>query len=154
MRNSFYMKTFLALLVLVSLSCKSQQADSKMDKLATPIIETFFTKIATGEYDNALTNLLGGNPNITLNDSSVTDLRSKFELIHTSVGAFKSNSLIKKRTLNNSLSAYSYLAKYEKKFYRFLFIFYNNDSKTLIYKFSFDDNLDVELEESLKQYAF
>ena len=147
------MKALLVLLVLVSFSCSSQQANSKMDNVATPIIETFFTRIAKGEHGNAITNLMSGNPYINLNDSSVIDLKSKFEMIHSFVGAFKSKSLLKKRTLNESVSAYSYLVKYEKKFYRFFFMFYNNDNKTVIYKFSFDDNLDVELEESLKQYV-
>jgi len=124
-----------------------------MDKVAIPIIESFFTKVAKGESDNAITNLISGNPNIDLNDSSMIDLRNKFKIINHSVGAFRSKSLIKKRTLNEDISVYSYLAKYEMKFYRFWFMFYNNDSTISIYKFRFDDDLDVELEESLKQYT-
>lgn len=50
-------------------------------------------------------------------------------------------------------SIYSFLVKYEKKFYRFIFTFYNTGTKIKIYKFSYDDVLDLELEESLKLYT-
>jgi len=153
MRNIFTMKVIVILLVLFSFSCNSQQPASKMDKIAAPIIEAFFAKVASGESDNAIATLLSGNPNIDQNDSSVIDLRNKFDIISNAVGEFRGKSLIKKRSLNEEVSVYSYLAKYEKKFYRFWFMFYNNGSKITIYKFRFDDDLDAELEESLKLYT-
>ena len=153
MRNILAVKIIVTLLVLFSFSCNSQQPASKMDKIAIPIIEAFFAKVARGESDNAIATLLSGNPNIDQNDSSVIDLRNKFDIISNAVGDFRGKSLIKKRSLNEEVSVYSYLAKYEKKFYRFWFMFYNNGSKIAIYKFRFDDDLDVELEESLKLYT-
>jgi hypothetical protein len=147
------MEVIFTLLVLFSLSCNSQPAISKMDKVALPIIDSFFAKVARGESDNAIATLLSGNPHIDPNDSSVIDLRNKFDIISNAVGDFRGKSLIKKRSLNEEVSVYSYLAKYEKKFYRFWFMFYNNGSKIAIYKFRFDDDLDAELEESLKLYT-
>jgi hypothetical protein len=67
-------------------------------------------------------------------------------------GAYRGKSLIKKKSINDDIAVYSYLAKYDKKFYRFLFVFYNNGIKTKIYKFLFDDTAELEIEESLKLY--
>jgi hypothetical protein len=39
------------------------------------------------------------------------------------------------------------------KIYRLTFSFYNNDLAVKIYKFSFDDVIDIEMEESLKLYV-
>jgi hypothetical protein len=60
---------------------------------------------------------------------------------------------LKKRFMNDDIGMYSYLAKYDKKFYRFVFMFYNNGKTVKLYKFLFDDNIDLELEESLKFYT-
>jgi len=67
-------------------------------------------------------------------------------------GPYRGESLLKKRTINDDIAVYSYLAKYDKKFYRFIFVFYNNGLKTRIYKFLFDDTAELEMEESLKLY--
>ncbi len=60
---------------------------------------------------------------------------------------------MKERFVRDDIGVYVYMVKYEKKFYRFTFMFYNNGISVRLYKFLFDDNIDIELEESLRFYA-
>jgi hypothetical protein len=85
-------------------------------------------------------------------NSATVDLRNKFQFLNEAAGPYVGNSLLKERFLQDDIGIYSYLAKYDKKFYRFIFIFYNNGSKVRLYKFLFNDDLDDELEGSLKFY--
>jgi hypothetical protein len=114
--------------------------------------EVFFNKVATGNYTGAIDDLLKSNENIDLLDSATIAMKERFASINRLSGKYRGFSLLKKRTINNDLAAYSYLAKYDKKFYRFIFVFYNNGIDTKIYKFLFDDTAELELEESLKLY--
>jgi hypothetical protein len=126
--------------------------DSKLDATCIPIIDSFFNKIQANNYKSAVDGLLLMNENIDPKDSSTIQLKARFSEINQYSGKFIGTSLIKKRSINDDISVYSYLAKYDKKFYRFIFIFYNNGINTKIYSFKFDDNVDAEIEESLKLY--
>jgi hypothetical protein len=137
------------------LSCKnanSSDSNSKLDSICIPVIDSFFQKIQTGNYKAAIDDLLTSNENIDLNDSETIAMKSKFSVINTLAGPYRGESLLKKRVINDDVGVYSYLAKYDKKFYRFIFVFYNNGIKTRIYKFLFDDTAELEMEESLKLY--
>lgn len=115
-------------------------------------IDRFFAGIKEGKYEETLDQFLKSNNNINQEDTITLDLKHKFNTINQYSGKYIGYSLIKKRNLGNDVIVYSYLVKYEKKFYRFVFTFYNVNETPIIYKFVFDDNLDLELEESLKLY--
>jgi hypothetical protein len=144
------------LILITQLSCGQQQKridDSKyIDTKSIELVNSFFGKVKSGNYANALDELLGQNTNIDLKDSLTLSLKNKFSNINEYSGKFISYRLLLKKSLSNDLGVYSYIVKYDKKFYRFLFTFYNNESSVNIYKFSFDDTLDFEIEESLRLY--
>jgi hypothetical protein len=125
---------------------------NNFDKTCVPIIGNFFQKVSSKNYNAAIDELLSANENIDLKDSATIALKSKFSVINQVSGVYRGNSLIRKRSINDDIAIYSYLAKYDKKFYRFIFEFYNNGVQTKIYKFLFDDSAEFELEESLKLY--
>ena len=147
------MKAFLGLFVLIVIGCNSQSVKKNIDKSAIPIIESFFKNVETKDPTDALGALLGSNPNIDLKDSASLNLKNSFVLINEAAGPYRGYRLLKKRFINDDIGIYSYLAKYDKKFYRFVFMFYNNGKSVKLYKFLFDDNIDLELEESLKFYT-
>jgi hypothetical protein len=115
--------------------------------------KTFFNRIGTPDYAAALDSLLLSNKNIDFTDSATTKLKEGFKNINELSGKYLGYKLLKKRIVLDDIAIYSYLVKYEKKFYRFIFIFYNTGAKVNIYKFAYDDVLDLELEESLKLYV-
>jgi hypothetical protein len=135
-------------------SVKNPSTDSKyLNSKITPIIETFFNNVKSDKYKTALTDLFSQNENIDLHDSLTINLENKFNVINESSGRFISQRLLRKKELGDDLGVYVYLVKYEKKFYRFSFTFYNNESAVKIYKFSFDDTIDIELEDGMKLYV-
>jgi hypothetical protein len=141
---------------MATVSCsqpKNNEKEKNLDKIVVPIIEDFFAKIQSGEYKTAVDYLLGKNDNIDLRDSFTIRLREKFNNLNETSGSYISSRLMRKKLLEDDLGVYSYLVKYDKKFYRFVFVFYNNSKTVKIYRFSFDDTIDIELEEGIKLYV-
>ncbi len=131
-----------------------EENTSFFDKTCEPIISEFFQKIQSGKYEDGINGLLMSNPNLNMDDSVTKNLKDLFLRINTGSGKFVKYTLLKKRAVGNDLCLYSYLAKYEVKFYRFIFVFYNNNSSVRLYRYSVDSSIDFELEESLKYYTF
>ena len=100
----------------------------------------------------AIEDLLKTNPHIIIEDTATLNLKDKFNYINENAGVFMGYKLLKKRFIEDDIGIYSYLVKYEVKFYRFIFIFYNNDKNIKLYQLMFNDDLDEELEGSLKYY--
>jgi hypothetical protein len=143
------------IIICFGISCKSSdntEITGKFDTVCLPTIDSFFQKIESKNYNAAIDDLLSSNENIDLKDSATIALKGNFSIINQVSGAYRGKSLIKKKSINDDIAVYSYLAKYDKKFYRFIFVFYNNGIKTKIYKFLFDDTAELEIEESLKLY--
>lgn len=148
-----FIKVLFSIFLICIISCKAPQQENVLDKQSTLTIDEFFKQVEVGEYKLAIQNLLKQNENIDLKDSSAINLISKFNYLNEMSGKYVGNQLLKKRLVNSDIGMYSYLVKYKRKFYRFLFEFYNNGDGGKIYKFKFDDTLDLEMEESIKLYT-
>jgi len=136
--------------------CKTQtpklEDGTELSHKSAIIVNSFFNSIKSGDYNKGLNELLGGNDFIDMKDSGTIQMQNKFRLLNEASGKFVSDKLLRKRSLGNDLAVYIYFVKYDKKFYRFTFTFYNNDSDVKIYKFEFDDTMDSEIVESLRFY--
>ncbi|MCD2422441.1 hypothetical protein LQ567_06680 [Niabella pedocola] len=142
-------------LVVTSTGCinSSEMKISKViNESANLVIENFFNEVRRTGSSTSIKNLLRTNANISLSDSSTTDLIKKFDSINEYSGQYLSHEKMKERFVGDDIGVYTYMVKYEKKFYRFMFMFYNNGVSVRLYKFLFDDNIDIELEESLRFY--
>ena len=149
-------KILVILLVCTTFGCDTRNVkenNSKLEKESQPIIDVFFDKLKSGNFRTALSELLSNNEDIDMKDSATLNLESSFNSINALSGRFESKRFLRKKELGNDVGVYVYLVKYEKKFYRFSFTFYNNDVEVKIYKFSFDDAIDTELEEAIKLYV-
>jgi hypothetical protein len=155
MKNKIsFLKILFVSLCLVYSGCKSPESkiSTKLNAASTPVIDGFFKKMASHNYKEALDELLSSNENIDQRDSATILMKERFDQINQLSGTYMGKSLLKERSINDDIAIYSYLVKYEKKFYRFVFVFYNNGIKIKIYKFLFDDTVEIEIEESLKLY--
>lgn len=140
--------------LLVSLffnSCRTKT--SSIDSYCLTATTNFFNRIGTSDYSLALDSLLLSNKDIDFTDSTTIKLKEEFKGINELSGRYLGYKLLRKRIVQDDIAIYSYLVKYEKKFYRFIFIFYNTGTKVNIYRFGYDNALDLELEESLKLYV-
>jgi hypothetical protein len=146
---------YLILFIIVGCNTNKSKISNKVSDIeiySNKIVDTFFTNLKVGDYNKALINLVTQNNNIDLQDSGTLLLIDRFKIINTQSGQFMSSRQLRKKSLENDLVVYTYLVKYSNKFYRFNFVFYNNSESTKIYRFSFDDHIDVELEEAIKLY--
>jgi len=146
----FFKYTKLLSIIFLLLSCENEEYSIEQHSLTQ--IEIFFKKIKGGNYQTALKDLLLSNKDIDFTDSSTSALNRQFEDINLYSGKYVDSKLLRKRIVENDISIFAYLVKYQKKFYRFIFIFYKAENQVKIYKFAFDDAMDTELEESLKLY--
>jgi hypothetical protein len=81
-------------------------------------------------------------------DQITTQLTNLLPLI----GAYHGREQIATRQAGGSLVLYSYLFKYDRQPVRFNFMFYRPEEEWRLYRFTFDDSFDVELEEANKLY--
>lgn len=149
-------RQFCILVILcLSMGCQNTNSSAKdqagIDLAAKEIIDPFIEALNHPKIDDPLLKLFQSNGRFT--DSAIAELKQKFSLIQQQSGKFIEGKLVRKKKIGDDLAVYSYLIKYELKFYRFLFVFYNNSNVVKLYRFSFDDNIDIELEESLKFYV-
>jgi hypothetical protein len=126
---------------------------SLIKKTSTPFISIFFEKISVGKTDAAVIELLSTNGNISQDDSATNNIKDKLKQISSTSGRFIDYKLLREKSIEDCIEMSSYIARYEKKYYRFIFEFYNNGESVKIYKLLLDDNIDYEMEESLKFYA-
>ena len=116
------MKYFLFLTLFYTIGCNTFKKNSTIDNTASSIIDTFFSKIKK-EPQVALEDLLKTNPHIIIEDTATLNLKDKFNYINENAGVFMGYKLLKKRFIEDDIGIYSYLVKYEVKFYRFSFMF-------------------------------
>lgn len=135
-------------------ACKQKKEVStnsaEIEKVANTMVTEFFNNQKNGDTAS-LTKLLKHGFDLT--DSSTLDLLSKFRYINTASGDYVSYKLLRKKLLNDDLGIYTYLVKYINRFYRFTFVFYNNEHTVKLFRFSFDQTPDIELEEGIKLYV-
>jgi hypothetical protein len=143
MKKYLFSITFLFLI-----SCSSNNLDNQCQL----VIDNLFQGIKNNKPTESLIKLISQNKNINQGDSATQELIKKFSFINSCSGSYLGNKLLLKRNITDKVIIYSYLVMYEKKFYRFIFIFYNPSDNMVPYKFIFDDNLEFEQEESLKLY--
>lgn len=119
------------------------------------IIEKFFQDYEEGAPATALDNLYANLPWSDRIQDDIEKLKMQFTGLQSLVGAYIGYDLITQKSMADRLSIYSYLVRFERQPVRFVFEFYRPKDKWGLYGFSYDDNLDEELEEVIKlQYLY
>jgi len=111
-------------------------------------IETFFKKYKTSS-DSAIDYIFGTNKLFT-NVSQINLLKSKLDSLQLSLGPFIGRELIAEKSATNSLVIYSYIVKHENQPIRFIFMFYKPHNDWELYRFNYDDGMDVEMLDAVK----
>ena len=150
MRNYIIQLTVVCLISLILGSCRIEPNSVDRECIAT--INTFFANVGKGHAKESLQDLVASNPYIDASDSASLKLIKGFTDISQLSGEYRGYKLIKKRIFQTDILVYSYLLKFERKFYRVIFMFYRASTPVRLYKISYDDMIDTELEESLKVY--
>ena len=157
-RNCFKTGLLLISLYSISLYCKGQApviaaakpavAKPAAFQSAAGIIDNFFKKYKTSP-DSAVDYLFGTNKYFS-NPAGIAQLKAKLDSMHEALGAYSGKELIVQKMASPSLILYSYLVKHDVQPIRFTFIFYRPHSDWVFYRFLFDDQMDLEMEDGAK----
>ncbi|KQC33068.1 hypothetical protein AAU57_06870 [Nonlabens sp. YIK11] len=114
------------------------------------LVETFFKEQASKGPEVALTNLYSNNEWAIDNAESISILKKKLVTAENVLGKMHGHALLGEKKLNDYFVIYTYTALYDLQPMRFTFQFYKPKDRWKTFAFSFDENLDDELEASLK----
>lgn len=115
---------------------------------AATYLETFFKKYKTSS-DSAIDYLFSTNK-LFNNQSQITLLKLKLDSLGAAIGKYEGRELISQKSAGTSLVIYSYLVKHENQPVRFIFMFYKPRDQWELYRFNYDDAMDLELIEAAK----
>ena len=120
-----------------------------VSKGAVAIIDTFFKKYKNDGTSPAIDFLF--KTNILFTDvARITLLKVKLDSLRQSIGGYIGKELISQKNAGNSLVLYSYLVKHDNQPIRFTFMFYKAKDDWILYRFKYDDQMDLELEDAGK----
>lgn len=136
--------------ILLSLALFTVVLTGRAQQSPEQIIAEFF-----GEYESlppavALENLYGHMPWVERIRDSVEKLKTQFTDLQNLVGDYAGHDLIAEKDVADRFVVYSYLVRFDRQPVRFLFQFYKPGDTWGLYSFSYDDQLDIELEDAVK----
>ncbi|MBK7692320.1 MAG: hypothetical protein IPK62_05390 [Bacteroidetes bacterium] len=132
--------------ILLLLGSFSVQAQSSPEQ----IIDKFFQDLVTEKPEKALDNLYTHLPWLANIKGDVDKLKTQFITLQTYFGKYCGNAMIAKKDIANTFIIYSYLVKYERQPVRFTFKFYKPKDSYIVFSFSYDMNLEEELDKCMK----
>jgi hypothetical protein len=124
-------------------------AVAALPKTASGIVDAFFKKYREEGTSAAVDYLFGTNKYFT-NTAGIAQLKAKLDSLRQGIGMYLGKDLISQKNASNSLYFYSYLVKHEVQPLRFTFIFYKPQNDWVLYRFKYDDQMDIELEDAGK----
>lgn len=135
--------TFILFLLFI-LSQSHAQTSSK------EITDAFFVKYQKDQMQ-AIDFAFSTSKYINTKSESIIDLKNKLKNLIELCGDYKGYELITEVALGQSLKSASYIIKYDRQPIRFLFSFYKPDDKWVVQDFSFDTDLDTDIESAMKE---
>ena len=116
------------------------------------IIDNFFSLYVSKNANEAIDYIFSTNK--WMNDSKDQIENVKFKLNGTLklIGRYEGYNLITKKTAGEHMVLYTFLVRYDRQPLRFSLLFYKPSNEWRLQNFSYDDNIDEELEEAAKAY--
>jgi len=128
---------------------KPTDATAVAPKGAMSLVDSFFKKYKEDGTAAAIDYLFGTNK-LFDNNAGVGVLKIKLDSLRQTIGLYTGKDLITQKNAGTGLYLYSYLVKHENSPLRFTFIFYKPKNDWVLYRFKYDDQLDIELIDAAK----
>ena len=143
---------FTAIIIGCAFNAKAQTttpATQTVSKGAMSYIDVFFKKYKVSS-DSAIDYLFSTNKLFVHNSYQINQLKQKLDSLDFSIGKYLGKELISEKSATPSLVVYSFLVKHENQPVRFTFMFYKPENEWELYRFNYDDAMDLELMEAAK----
>jgi hypothetical protein len=116
------------------------------------LINKFFEKFKNEGSSEALDFIFSTNKWISQSDENIEGIKSQLKTTLDQLGQYYDFESISKSSYGKNLVLHTFLIRYDRQPLRFMFLFYKPDNSWRLQNFSYDDNLDTELEEANKAY--
>ena len=137
---------------LLGLLCLALSAPTLAQNEPQDMIAAFADRLDTEGPQSAIDSLFSTNEWMMRSLDTRDQIKTQLTNLLPLIGAYHGREQIATRQVGGSLVLYSYLFKYARQPIRFNFMFYRPEAKWTLYKFTFDDSFDAELEEANKLY--
>jgi hypothetical protein len=144
--NPMKMKSTISILILLSSFTTVAQNDPQK------IIDEFFTLYKNKSADAALDYIFGTNKWMENSKDQIDGVKLKLNSSLKLLGEYYGHNLITKKSIGDHLSLYTFMVRYDRQALRFSILMYKANENWKMMNFSYDDNLDDELEEAAKAY--
>ena len=128
--------------VILLASCNKQPKQEEYDNYS----KIFFSKYETEGVDKAVSYIFSTNPIISQDDEQIVNLKRDLMEAAKQLGEYCGYGLITTKKATNDYVYCSYLIKYKRQPLRFSFIYYKPKDKWVLHKFTFDNEVEKELE--------
>jgi hypothetical protein len=130
-------------------AAKSTETVAAAPKGAMSLVDSFFKKYKEDGTAAAIDYVFGTNK-LFDNNAGIGVLKIKLDSLRHTIGLYTGKDLIVQKNAGNGLYLYSFLVKHENSPLRFTFIFYKPKNDWVLYRFKYDDQLDIELIDAAK----
>ena len=145
MRQIFQKLTFIALVFTLGIVKTSGQATTK------EITDKFFGLYATDPI-KAVEYGFSTNKWMDRKQDDVANLKSKLKDIVSLLGEYDGYELLSEKTAGQSTKMVTFIVRYDREPVRFTFLFYKPKDTWRLNNFSYDEDIDKDLEEATKAY--
>jgi hypothetical protein len=139
------MKSIFSIMVAVAIlstSCNKQPKQEEYDNYS----KIFFNKYETEGVDKAVNYIFSTNPLINQDGEQIVNLKKGLKETTSLLGDYSGYGLITIKRATNNYVYCSYLVRYNRQPLRFSFIYYKPKDKWVLHKFTFDNEVEKELE--------
>lgn len=137
-------------LLLIGLLCCPFSSFAQNDP--QKMIDEFFNQYKNKSADAALDYIFGTNKWMDNSKDQIESVKFKLNGTLKLLGDYQGYDLITKKSVGDHYSLYSFMVRYDRQPLRFSILFYKPNDQWRLMNFSYDDNLDDELEEAAKAY--
>ncbi len=109
-------------------------------------IDNFFKLYESGKSLEAVDSIYSTNKWISQKSDDVHNVKTQLQNLQSLVGKYQGKVLLGEEDIADRLTHVTYLALFERQPVRLEFVFYRPQEEWIIYSFSFDDDIDDELE--------
>ena len=116
------------------------------------IVDEFFKLYKDKGANSAVDYIFSTNKWMNQSQDQLDNVKFKLNSNIKLIGDYAGFNLISKKTLGEHLIFYTYMVRYDRQPLRFSLLFYKPTTDWRLLNFSYDDNMDEELQEASKAF--
>jgi hypothetical protein len=145
MTKQFLQLTFIGLFSMISIAKSFGQTTTK------EITDKFFT-IYSKDPAKAVDYGFSTNKWLDRKQDDVANLKNKLKNLVDLCGDYYGYELLSEKTAGQNIKMVSFIVRYDREPIRFTFLFYKPKATWRLNNFSYDEDIDEDLEEATKAY--